>query len=537
MGTIRKTMAILLVSLAVVLAGIALADEGAAPPKAEDGVQPVPAEPSPAEAPKLPTPKITVNATSTGQLKQSMQGQSRIHLVVSPDGRGWASLFGAELIIDGKQVPSSATALKTPIFSPDSQHYAYSGSAPGSSFVVMDGNVTPVDGYVKGFHFSPDSKRFAYIVEREMKACVVVDGKKGKEYDSVRPYGWNPGSLSTEDPDATVFSPDSKRIAYFATSGDDAFMVLDDKEIGPYKALGGEYGDIGAYFSADSARFAYRAVNKEGKGVWVIDGVEVTDIESRNTPVFSPDSKHVAYARANRDTRKRYVVRDGVQGKEYWRIADLSVTFSPDSQHLYYSVLDGEEMTLIMDGEEQPLERTGHLTYSPDGKHLICQHYQKIVVNGSDSLSQTVYVDGVERGPKGVWLYNLKFSPDSSHIAATMIGPKPSHNVEYDNMPPVGMTPTTTAVLLDFVPGAFHDFLGPYRVLGGAESLFFSPDSKHLAYFGKTGPDWYLVVDGTEQVLGFVPYSPVVFDSPTKFHFIALKDWTEVMLVEVEIGE
>jgi Tol biopolymer transport system component len=451
-------------------------------------------------------------------------------------------------MIDGKQIPSSAAAVHTPIFSPDSQHYAYSGSAPGSSFVVMDGNVTPVDGRVKGFYFSPDSKRFAYIVETEtvdqesgkkiFKSYIVVDGKRGKEYHRVEPYNRNRDWPTNEDPNVTVFSPDSKHIAYGATLGKNTFMVLDDREIGPYRELGLGYSRVGACFSPDSTRFAYRAVNMDGKWVWLIDGTEIENVDSDNTPVFSPDSKHIAYARYNKDTRAWCVVRDDEPGNGYGQISGNSLAFSPDSQHLYYSVSKGgEEGALVMDGEEQPPPRSGILTYSPDGKHLVCQHYEKIVVKGSDALSLAVFVDGVERGPKGAWLLNFKFSPDSSHIAATMIGPKPSHPVDYDSMPPMFGIDRTIAVLLDFVPGAFYDFLGPYMAPWNAEPLFFSPDSKHLAYFGKSGTDWYVIVDGTEQVLGLVPYSPLVFDSPTKFHFIALKDWTEVMLVEVEIGE
>ena len=51
--------------------------------------------------------------------------------------------------------------------------------------------------------------------------------------------------------------------------------------------------------------------------VFVVDGVEGKEYDgiAKGTPIFSSDSKRVAY-RAQRG-RKQFVVLDGVQGKEY----------------------------------------------------------------------------------------------------------------------------------------------------------------------------------------------------------------------------
>jgi len=88
--------------------------------------------------------------------------------------------------------------------------------------------------------FSPDSKRLAYGAKTGDKLFVVLDGKEEKQYDGI--LGGTP-----------VFSPDSKRVAYGAKTGDKLFMVVDGKEEKQYDGiLGGT-----PVFSPDSKRLAY----------------------------------------------------------------------------------------------------------------------------------------------------------------------------------------------------------------------------------------------------------------------------------------
>jgi hypothetical protein len=68
---------------------------------------------------------------------------------------------------------------------------------------------------------------------------VVVDGKEEKKYDNIG---------------GTIFSPDSKRVAYVAGVGDKEFMVVDGKEEKIYDAI------VGTIFSPDSKRVAYVAL-------------------------------------------------------------------------------------------------------------------------------------------------------------------------------------------------------------------------------------------------------------------------------------
>jgi Tol biopolymer transport system component len=129
------------------------------------------------------------------------------------------------------------------------------------------------------------------------KQIVVVDATEGEEYIQVsRP----------------VFSPDSKRLAYWAICESGRRVVVVDG------AKGKEYDDVGIpIFSPDSKRVAYVIENAAGKHVVTIDGVEGTPYDEigENNPVFSPDSKRAAYVAARGE--KQLLVVDSVETKEY----------------------------------------------------------------------------------------------------------------------------------------------------------------------------------------------------------------------------
>jgi hypothetical protein len=66
----------------------------------------------------------------------------------------------------------------------------------------------------------------------------------------------------------------------------------------------------------------------------------------------------------------------------------------------------------------------------------------------------------------------------------------------------------------------------------------FSPDSSHVAYLASNGNKYFLAVDGmkTQEYDCLVPYSTIVFDSPTKCHALMEKD-NKIFLVEIEIPQ
>ncbi|MHB1000847.1 MAG: WD40 repeat domain-containing protein [Armatimonadota bacterium] len=221
--------------------------------------------------------------------------------------------------------------------------------------------------------FSSDGRHYAYSAKQNSKWTVVVDGQEGESFDSmgmnVLAFGPNNLCVYTAERGDQYFlvnggkaskvsyvynicvSPDKKHLAVrIACNGKQRKqMILFDGKPGK------EYDDRGSYdlcFSPDSRRLAYIARSGE-KTLVVADGVAGKLFDSITSPLtFSKNSVHLAYIVENYKVGK-YVVLDGKPGKKYDRIAN-NVTFSPDGNHLAYIVNSNDTYRLVMDGVESP---------------------------------------------------------------------------------------------------------------------------------------------------------------------------------------
>ena len=63
------------------------------------------------------------------------------------------------------------------------------------------------------------------------------------------------------------------------------------------------------------------------------------------------------------------VVENNEDGKEYDQVG--APVFSPDSKHMAYPVAKGGKMFIVMDGQEgKPFDQVGEPFFSPDSRHI-----------------------------------------------------------------------------------------------------------------------------------------------------------------------
>ncbi|MEP7137107.1 MAG: hypothetical protein ABI904_19435 [Chloroflexota bacterium] len=149
---------------------------------------------------------------------------------------------------------------------------------------------------------------------------------------------------SYDDIGGLTISPNSKRLAYMAKSGDKKVIVLDGIEGKPYNEF---QFDV---FSPDSQYFAYSA-QKGGKFLVVRDGVEGKKYDEILGLTYSPDNNTLAYCASYKDGISFIVVNEE-EGKPYDLAAGKSITFSPDSKHVAHVAKSKGQDRIVIDGND-----------------------------------------------------------------------------------------------------------------------------------------------------------------------------------------
>jgi len=200
------------------------------------------------------------------------------------------------VVLDGSE-GDGYERMTDPVFSPDGTRVAYIVRQGKKTLLISDGQTTPAgsDEPVGLPAFSHDGKRIGYIARRGGRSLVVVDGVEGPAYDWI---------------ERLVFSPDG-RLAYAARRGQTALIVVESgrrEELSPYSDVGDPV------FSPDGRRIAYWA--QDGTNVRVVaDGVAGRPYDEIGKILFGPDGEHFAFE-ARLGSQWRLVV-DGVEGPEY----------------------------------------------------------------------------------------------------------------------------------------------------------------------------------------------------------------------------
>ena len=228
-------------------------------------------------------------------------------------------------------------------------------------------------------------------------------------------------------PASLAVSPDRKRIAYFRATGDGekCSMIVDDIEGARYDALDRPL------FSPDSRHVAYVA-SRKGRKFSVVDGVEGKEYEAVAGITFSPDSKQTAYIAVQDD--ERFVVLDGVeQPVRFDAVHASGPIFSPDSQRLGYAARRGVKWFAVVDGKEgKEYDGAGAFVFGPDSKHWA--HFAErgenalIVLDGAESEQY----DGILRDTS--LIFTTPFTVEALvyrdaqilRVALSYLGPAPS---------------------------------------------------------------------------------------------------------------
>lgn len=189
-------------------------------------------------------------------------------------------------------------------------------------------------------------------------------------------------------------SPDGKRVAFFrkSISGKKWTLIVDDVESEPYDGV----SQTQPIFSPDSKRVAYVA-ERSGRKLAVIDGREGKDYDAVGDITFSPDSQRVAYMAAQ--GAERFMILDGIeQPTRFDALHASGPIFSPNSRRVGYAAKRGAKWLVVIDGHEgEEYDGAGALTFSPDSQqwaHFANRGERSLVVlNGAESAEY----DGILR--------------------------------------------------------------------------------------------------------------------------------------------
>lgn len=268
-------------------------------------------------------------------------------IVFTPEGRAIYQVADRQgevrLMADRTETDSYPGVVLAVVYSSDGKRRAVVVKRDETLEAFIDGKTVGEFDDIGLPKFSPDGRHWALIALQDENWFLLVDGEQKQRRF---PWIWRP-----------VFSPDGEHIAHWAKEGEDKLMVLDGATIGrgeflEYSFSVGHFAEaLGPVFSPDSRGLAY--VLKEGKDSHLVVGESRTSLQKR-LPfglAFSPDGKRFAYAMFDDVQESLFVVIDGESVSTGFRCANRLIlgtglsggvfgmippVFSPDSRHVAF---------------------------------------------------------------------------------------------------------------------------------------------------------------------------------------------------------
>ncbi|UCE04502.1 MAG: PD40 domain-containing protein, partial [bacterium] len=331
---------------------------------------------------------------------------------------------------------------------------------------------------IQDIAISPDGNKIAFSINTTEKEQLLFENKNPiAKHDSIH---------------AITYSPNGKHLAYLAYEGNNQQLILDNRTVKKFKIK--EHLDIESgkniieqlfkknklsyeciegdpQFSPNSKRLAYVVHKYNNMENVFVDDVELKpfNIIINESIIFSPDSKHIAYAAVSYDSTdipKIKIILDSLEVSRYPLFTSVDkVELFLNGDIDYYNLADFKDLTMLSD-----------ITFSSDSK--------KLAYKVSQAGKEFFIIDGKQE-PSYDKVYTLKFSLDNMHYAYAAVDGKKSF------------------IIRDGIKGKIYDQVYP---------PVFSKDSQHIYYFAKQEKKYFLVKDQEElnQCDGFTHFYPIL---------------------------
>jgi hypothetical protein len=284
----------------------------------------------------------------------------------SDDGKHWAYVAVRDddqwvVVHDGIEDPFEVSLSVSPFFSPRSGKIFY----PAQNFVVVDGKPGKEygGGIVGPIQLKPDTEEPIYIASTgPQKRFLVVGGREGRTYDNVS---------------SPRVSDDGRIIAYVADRGRQRFVVINDREFGPYDGCAVASPLV---MDPDGRRVAYPGGDPASAGAKaacrvIVDGVpssqayeHIANVQLSPPGAPRPRIAFIAVRDWLEDSRKAVIV-DGVMGTEYKDVHGLVFSASGD---IFYVAEEGGKQFPVHERVAGPgFDEIKALTSTDDGSVIM----------------------------------------------------------------------------------------------------------------------------------------------------------------------
>ena len=372
------------------------------------------------------------------------------------------------------------------------------------------------------FFLSPNGNSLACLESTGTGYRILWNGKPGPTFDL-----YLNGTL--------CFSNDGKRLAYGVRRANTYLVVCDNKEILHARSPA---------LSPDGKRLACGHIPPTGWKFMTVNGKPIGPkvSDTATTPVFSPDGKHLAF-RASRRMRYWFVVRDGKKERTWGSVG--RPVYSPNSRRLAYAVREGELMRVnrsfvVCNGKKSgPYDGVGRPVFSMDSRRMAHRAQEDdrwfSVLDGKELARWTRLRDPVFAPTGRSFAYaaalqdrwfvvrNEKRSPSFATVGMLVFSHDGRHLAYW------GTRKGETRLVCD------EKKCAPFGQGGGVFLwLGFSSDSRHLAYVARGADGDRVVCDGVDGP----PHQRVLIPQnyglvPGKLRYVAI-DGAEASLVEVD---